>query len=151
MLAGVVLGGALARRVVVLDRFISGAAGLVAHSLCPTVADHLVASHLSAETGHRVVLSHLGLSPLLDLGMRLGEGTGAVLAMGLVEAAAACPTEMATFDEAGVSGRWSPGAEARGRGDKPAAGDRLPDGAPRCADGGGADGSGAGMVPAWWG
>ena len=103
VLAGVVLGGALARRVVVLDRFISGAAGLVAHSLCPTVADYLVASHLSAETGHRVVLSHLGLSPLLDLGMRLGEGTGAVLAMGLVEAAAACLTEMATFDEAGVS------------------------------------------------
>ncbi len=103
VLVGVVLGGALARRVVVLDRFISGAAGLVAHSLCPTVADYLVASHLSAETGHRVVLSHLGLSPLLDLGMRLGEGTGAVLAMGLVEAAAACLTEMATFDEAGVS------------------------------------------------
>ena len=103
VLAGVVLGGALARRVVVLDRFISGAAGLVAHSLCPTVADYLVASHLSAETGHRVVLSHLGLRPLLDLGMRLGEGTGAVLAMGLVEAAVACLTEMATFDEAGVS------------------------------------------------
>lgn len=104
VLAGVVLGGAVARRVVVVDGFISGAAALIAHSLCPTVADYLVASHLSAETGHRIALSHLGLRPLLDLGMRLGEGTGAVLAMGLVEAAAACLSEMATFDEAGVSG-----------------------------------------------
>lgn len=103
-LAGVVLGGAVARRVVVVDGFISGAAALIAHRLCPTVADYLVASHLSAETGHRIALSHLGLRPLLDMGMRLGEGTGAVLAMGLVEAAAACLSEMATFDEAGVSG-----------------------------------------------
>ncbi|MYD28547.1 MAG: nicotinate-nucleotide--dimethylbenzimidazole phosphoribosyltransferase, partial [Dehalococcoidia bacterium] len=104
---GVVLGGAIARRVIVLDGFISGAAALIAHRLCPTVADYLVASHLSAETGHRIALSHLGLRPLLDLGMRLGEGTGAVLAMGLVEAAAACLSEMATFDEAGVSGAES--------------------------------------------
>ena len=104
VLAGVVLGGAIARRVVVIDGFISGAAALIAHRLCPTVADYLVAAHLSAEGGHRVALSHLGLRPLLDLGMRLGEGTGAVLAMGLVEAAAACLSEMATFDEAGVSG-----------------------------------------------
>lgn len=104
VLAGVALGGALERRVVVLDGFISGAAGLIAHSLCPAVGDYLVASHLSAETGHRAALSRLGLRPLLDLGMRLGEGTGAVLAMGLVEAAVACLSEMATFDEAGVSG-----------------------------------------------
>ena len=104
VLAGVALGGALARRVVVLDGFISGAAALVAQSLCPGVTDYLVASHLSAEQGHRIALSHLGLEPLLDLGMRLGEGTGAVLAMGLVEGAAACLAEMATFDEAGVSG-----------------------------------------------
>ncbi len=103
-LAGVVLGGAVAQRVVVVDGFISGAAALIAHRLCPTVADYLVASHLSAEAGHRIALAHLGLRPLLDLGMRLGEGTGAVLAMGLVEAAAACLSEMATFDEAGVSG-----------------------------------------------
>lgn len=107
VLAGVVLGGAIERRVVVLDGFISGAAALIAHRLCPTVVDYLVASHLSAEAGHRLVLSHLGLRPLLDLGMRLGEGTGAVLAMGLVEAAAACLSEMATFDEAGVSGAES--------------------------------------------
>ena len=78
---------------------------LVAHSLCPTVRDYLVAAHVSAEAGHRAVLSHLGLRPLLDLDMRLGEGTGAVLAMGLVEAAAACLAGMATFAEAGVSDR----------------------------------------------
>ena len=107
VLAGVVLGGALARRVVVLDGFISGVAGLVAQRLCPHVTDFMVASHLSAERGHRVVLSRLGLRPLLDLGLRLGEGTGSVLAMGLVEAAAACLTEMATFEEAGVSGQGS--------------------------------------------
>ncbi len=103
LLAGVVLGGAFARRVVVLDGFISGAAGLIAHNLCPTVTDYTIAAHLSAESGHRVALSHLGLRPLLDLGMRLGEGTGAVLAMGLIEAAGACLAEMSTFAEAGVS------------------------------------------------
>lgn len=103
VLAGVVLGGALAQRVVVLDGFVSTAAGLIAHSLCPPVSGYVVASHLSVEPGHRIALSHMGLRPLLDLGMRLGEGTGAVLAMGLIEAAAACLTEMATFAEAGVS------------------------------------------------
>ena len=105
VLAGVVLGAALARRPVVLDGFISGAAGLIARSLCADVKDYVIAAHLSAETGHRVALSHLGLLPLLDLDMRLGEGTGAVLAMGVVEAAAACLAEMATFAEAGVSDR----------------------------------------------
>lgn len=105
VLAGVVLGGAARRRAVVLDGFISGAAGLVACALCPAVKGYLIASHRSAERGHRVILRHLGLRPLLDLRMRLGEGTGAVLAMGLVEAAAACLSEMATFGEAGVSNR----------------------------------------------
>ena len=105
VLAGVVLGGALARRAVVLDGFVSGAAGLIAHSLCPTVLDYVVAGHLSAEPGHRIALEHLGLRPLLDLEMRLGEGTGALLAAGFVEIAAACLSEMATFDEAGVSDR----------------------------------------------
>ena len=104
VLAGVVLGGALARRVVVLDGFVSTAAGLIAHSLCPHVGGYVVASHLSVEPGHRIALGHLGLRPLLDLEMRLGEGTGSVLAMGLIEAAAACLTEMVTFAEAGVSG-----------------------------------------------
>ena len=105
VLAGVVLGGALARRAVVLDGFVSGAAALIAHALSPTVRDYLVAGHLSAEPGHAIALKHMGLQPLLDLGMRLGEGTGALLATGLVEAAAACLTDMATFDEAGVSDR----------------------------------------------
>ena len=103
VLAGVVLRGAPARRMVVLDGFISGAAGLIAYSLCPNVRDFLVAAHLSSEARHGVVLSHLALLPLLDLGMRLGEGAGAVLAMGLIDAAAKCLTEMATFEEAGVS------------------------------------------------
>ena len=105
VLAGVVLGGALARRAVVLDGFVSGAAALIAHSLCPTVLDYLIAGHLSAEPGHRVALNHLGLQTLLDLDMRLGEGTGAILASGLVEVAAACLSDMATFEEAGVSDR----------------------------------------------
>ena len=108
VLAGVVLGGALTRRVVVLDGFVSTAAGLIAQRLCPHVSAYVVASHLSAEQGHRVALAHMGLHPLLDLGMRLGEGTGAVLAMGLIEAAAACLTEMSTFAEAGVSGSANP-------------------------------------------
>ncbi len=105
VLAGVVLGTAAERRAVVLDGFISGAAALIAHGLSPACRDYLIASHRSAEKGHRAVLAHMRLDPLLDLAMRLGEGTGAVLAMGIVEAAAACLTEMATFEEAGVSDR----------------------------------------------
>ena len=105
VLAGVVLGTAAERRAVVLDGFISGAAALIAHGLSPAVRDYLIASHRSAEKGHQTVLAHLGLDPLLDLGMRLGEGTGAVLAMGIIETAAACLTGMATFGEAGVSDR----------------------------------------------
>lgn len=105
VLAGVVLGTAMMRRAVVLDGFISGAAALVADVLCPTARDYMIASHVSAERGHRAVLSHLGLTPLLDLGMRLGEGTGAVLALPIVEVAAACLSELATFGEAGVSDR----------------------------------------------
>ena len=105
VLAGVMLGAAGMRRAVVLDGFISGAAGLIAYGICPTVRDYMFASHRSAEKGHRAVLSHLKLRPLLDLGLRLGEGTGAVLAMTLVETAAACLSNMATFGEAGVSDR----------------------------------------------
>ena len=103
VLAGVIIGSARARRPVLLDGFISGAAALVTCALCPGVLPYLIASHRSAERGHRIILKHLGLRPLLDLGMRLGEGTGAVLAMGIVEAAATTLREMATFDEAGVS------------------------------------------------
>ena len=105
VLAGVILGGAQARRPVVLDGFISGAAALIAHRLCPTVSDYLIAAHQSAEAGHRVILSHLGLQPLLKLDMRLGEGTGAALAKPLIEAATACLSDMATFEEASVSNR----------------------------------------------
>ena len=105
VLAGVVLGGAVMRRAVVLDGFISGAAALLALLLCPATRDYMIASHRSDERGHPVVLAHLGLSPLLDLGMRLGEGSGAVLAMPIIAGASACLGEMATFDEAGVSDR----------------------------------------------
>ncbi len=105
VLAGVVLGGAFARRPVVLDGFISGAAALIAYSLCPTATDYMIAAHQSAELGHRVVLSYLGLKPLLNLDMRLGEGTGAALAMPLIEASAACLNGMATFQDASVSNR----------------------------------------------
>ena len=115
VLAGLALGGAMMRRVVVLDGFISGAAALIACSLSPDVRDYLVASHRSAEKGHRAVLSHLKLRPLLDLGMRLGEGTGAVLAMPVIEGAAACLAGMATFAEAGVSDRNARQAQETGR------------------------------------
>lgn len=103
VLAGVALGAACRRRAVVLDGFISGAAALLACGLCPVVRDYLIAAHRSAEPGHRAVLTHLDLDPLLDLEMRLGEGTGALLAVPIVTAAAACLAEMATFAEAGVS------------------------------------------------
>ncbi|MCE2526215.1 MAG: nicotinate-nucleotide--dimethylbenzimidazole phosphoribosyltransferase [Actinomycetia bacterium] len=105
VLAGVMLGGAAMRCAVVLDGFISGASALIASGLCGTATDYMIASHRSAEQGHAVVLTHLGLSPLLDLQMRLGEGTGAVLAIPIIEAAAACLTRMATFQQAGVSNR----------------------------------------------
>ena len=105
VLAGVVLGAAMMRRPVIVDGFISGAAALAANAICPAARDYMLPSHVSAERGHRAALSGLGMTPLLDLGMRLGEGTGAALAMPIVEAAAATLSEMATFAEAGVSDR----------------------------------------------
>jgi len=102
-LAGVMLGAAAHHIPVVIDGFISGAAALIAAGLAPGLRDYLIASHLSAESGHKILLEHLGLSPLLDLGMRLGEGTGAALGMVIVEAAVKTLAEMATFGEAGVS------------------------------------------------
>jgi nicotinate-nucleotide--dimethylbenzimidazole phosphoribosyltransferase len=105
LLAGVVLGGAASRRPVVVDGFISGAAALIACAISPNARLYLIASHRSVEPGHGAMLSHLGLQPILDLGMRLGEGTGGALAMSIVEAAAKCLAEMATFSEAGVSDR----------------------------------------------
>lgn len=104
-LVGVILKGAAERVPVVIDGFISGAAALVAVRLCPAARAYLLAAHRSAEPGHRAVLEALDLTPLLDLGLRLGEGTGAVLAMHLVDAALALLDEMATFEEAGVADR----------------------------------------------
>lgn len=103
VMAGVMLGTAAARRPVILDGFISGAAALIAYTLCPGIRDYFIAAHFSVEPGHATVMQYLGLKPVLDLGMRLGEGTGAAMAMMLVEAAARCLSEMATFAEAGVS------------------------------------------------
>jgi len=102
-LAGAILGAAARRRPVVVDGFISTAAAMIAVSLCPQVRDYLIAAHASFELGHRRMLEWLQIEPILDLDMRLGEGTGAVLAMTLVEAACKILSEMATFDEAGVS------------------------------------------------
>ncbi len=102
-LTGLILGAAAARVPVVLDGFIAGAAALIAVGLQPLCREYLIASHRSVEQGHRMVLDHLRLKPLLDLDLRLGEGTGACLGMDLVCAAIKIYTEMATFDEAGVS------------------------------------------------
>lgn len=102
-IAGLVLGAAARRKPIVVDGFIATAGALVAHALCPTVAEYLIAAHRSAEPGHRSMHDRLGRRPLLDLGLRLGEGTGAALAMNLVEAAARILTEVATFEEARVS------------------------------------------------
>ncbi len=102
-LAGVMLGAASRRIPVVIDGFISGAAALIATALAPQLKDYLIAAHVSAEAGHPAMLNHLGLDPLLNLGMRLGEGTGAALGIFIAEAAARTLNEMATFAEAGVS------------------------------------------------
>jgi len=102
-LAGVMLGAAAARRPVVIDGFISGAAALIACGLAPALKDYLIPAHLSVEAGHRAVLDHLGLKPVLDLDLRLGEGTGAALGISLVAVAVKLLGEMATFGEAGVS------------------------------------------------
>jgi nicotinate-nucleotide--dimethylbenzimidazole phosphoribosyltransferase len=102
-LAGVALGAAARRVPVLVDGFIAGVAALVAARLAPPLAGHLIASHRSVEVGHRAVLAALGTRPLLDLDLRLGEGTGAALALPLVEAAVRLLHEMATFSGAGVS------------------------------------------------
>jgi nicotinate-nucleotide--dimethylbenzimidazole phosphoribosyltransferase len=102
-LAGVMLGAAACKMGVVLDGFITGAAALLAAALCPTVRDYLVAAHRSPEPGHALILSYLGLRPLLDLEMRLGEGTAAVLALNILEASLRLLRDMATFAAAGVT------------------------------------------------
>ena len=102
-IAGVIIGAASGGVPVVIDGFISGAAALIAYQLAPRVKPYLIAAHQSVEIGHRAILEHLGLRPLLNLNLRLGEGTGAVLAFHLIEAATRILNEMATFEEAGVS------------------------------------------------
>jgi nicotinate-nucleotide--dimethylbenzimidazole phosphoribosyltransferase len=101
-MTGVILAAAAFHIPMILDGFISGAAALLAQRLCPQVRDFLFASHLSTETGHALLLEALEVSAILDLAMRLGEGTGACMLMGLVEAAAKILGEMATFESAGI-------------------------------------------------
>ena len=104
-IAGLVLGCAANRIPVVVDGFISTAGALIAAEMHPDVKEYLFAAHESVEIGHRFMLERLGAEPMLNLQMRLGEGTGAALAMGLVEAGVKILNEMATFAEAGVSGQ----------------------------------------------
>ena len=103
-MTGVFLGGAAHRVPVVMDGFISAAAALAAVRLCHECVDYVLPSHVSIEVGHQVVLEELGLVPLFDLQMRLGEGTGAALSMSIIEASARILSEMATFESAGVAG-----------------------------------------------
>jgi nicotinate-nucleotide--dimethylbenzimidazole phosphoribosyltransferase len=104
-LVGVILGAAMNRKPVVVDGFISTAAAMIAATIEPASRIYMIASHVSKERGHKMMLKWLGLNPLFDLNLRLGEGTGAVLAFHLIEASTRILREMATFDEAGVSGK----------------------------------------------
>ena len=104
-LVGVILETAASRRPVIIDGFISGAAALVASRMAPTSTGFMIASHRSQELGHTAVLEQLGLQPLLDLELRLGEGTGGALALPIVRAAMRLLNDMATFEDAGVSER----------------------------------------------
>jgi nicotinate-nucleotide--dimethylbenzimidazole phosphoribosyltransferase len=103
-IAGLILGAASMRKPVVIDGLISTAGALVAHGIEPVSAEYMIAAHKSVEKGHLIALDHLGKKPLLDLEMRLGEGTGGALAMVLIDAAFRIMTEVATFEEAAVSG-----------------------------------------------
>jgi len=102
-IAGVILGAASVRKPVLIDGFISTAGALIAQGLAPDSVDYMIAAHRSVEQGHRIALDHLKKRPLLHLDLRLGEGTGAAVAMTLVEAAVRILTEVATFEEAAVS------------------------------------------------
>ncbi|MFY9292637.1 MAG: nicotinate-nucleotide--dimethylbenzimidazole phosphoribosyltransferase [Methylorubrum rhodinum] len=104
-MAGAILAARLQRVPVVLDGYVATAAAAVLHAVDSSALDHCVAGHLSAEGAHAEVLERLGLTPLLSLGMRLGEASGAALAMGLLKGALACHRDMATFAQAGVSGK----------------------------------------------
>lgn len=102
-MAGAMLAAAAARVPVVIDGLISGSAALIAATLCPQIKDYLIASHLSVERGHAACLSYLNLKPLVDLNLRLGEGTGSAIGIFICEAAVNTLTQMATFSQAGVS------------------------------------------------
>ena len=102
-IAGIILGCASGRTPVVIDGFISGAGALIAAAISPDSTNYMIASHCSAEKGHRIVLDRLGLKPLFDFDMRLGEGTGAAIGINIVEASVKILSEMATFNQAGVS------------------------------------------------
>jgi nicotinate-nucleotide--dimethylbenzimidazole phosphoribosyltransferase len=112
-LVGVIIEAASQRKPVVIDGFISGAAALAAARIAPGATGYMIASHRSQELGHAAALQHLGLKPLFDLDLRLGEGTGALLALPLLDAAVRTLNEMATFDEAGVSDRERDAAHNR--------------------------------------
>ena len=104
MMAGAMIGAGAVGRIVIVDGFIASAAALCARGLKPGAEAAFIYAHRSAEAGHGRILDALSAAPLLDLDMRLGEGTGALLAWPLVKAAAAMLREMASFDSAGVSG-----------------------------------------------
>lgn len=106
-LSGVILACARRRTPVVIDGFISSAAALLAAKIAPKSVNYMIASHLSAESGHSLALAEVGLTPMLHMNMRLGEGTGAVIAMNIIHSAAKLMRDMATFEEASVSGEIS--------------------------------------------
>jgi nicotinate-nucleotide--dimethylbenzimidazole phosphoribosyltransferase len=112
-LVGVIMEAAARRRPVLIDGFIATAAALVATALAPGCKDFMIAAHRSRELGHAASLAALGLRPLLDLDLRLGEGTGALMALPLLRAAVSLLNQMATFEEAGVSGRDDEGVESQ--------------------------------------
>jgi nicotinate-nucleotide--dimethylbenzimidazole phosphoribosyltransferase len=103
-ITGFIVGAAAERMAIVCDGFISTAAAAIAYAVAPQVGDYMFAGHCSEEPGHRHLLRYIGIKPILNLGMRLGEGTGAVLAMPVIESSCRLYSEMATFSSAGVSG-----------------------------------------------
>ena len=107
-LCGAILAARMQRVPVVLDGFVVTAAAAVLHALDPATIEHCLAGHVSAEQAHRRALERIGKVPILDLGMRLGEGSGAALALGLIKAAVATTRDMATFEQAGVAGPVKP-------------------------------------------
>lgn len=102
-IAGLILGAAAQRKPIVIDGFISTAGALIAQSIAPNVTDYIIAAHRSVEPGHKIMQHHLGCEPILDLNMRLGEGTGAALVMPILDAAVRVLTEVSTFEEAAVA------------------------------------------------